>query len=644
MRKRHYLLLFLCGFLFYHCYDSHHIGEPIKQESDDSPIMNEAKSILSGCDNSVVLTNLKGNEHSRIESRGFGSPTTGTPIWEKAVELQNGDEEVLLVPLQEEQTRYTHTCIVRGNVDSRQIASSFSQLMIKKKNNRTIAHVITYLPERKYLRKNSSLSDSLIYNPTRFNFEGIVLISSLKGTFKHGYLYEKGIPVIKLFKRHEHTDNCSHHSHEAEVRENVNFNIFFYTKSLQSRSYGTNEETELFCSTCFKPVDECTCYLIEGEYIYCNVCGERSYECVCDLYRCDFCGKYPCVCGEAPELCPACLNYPCTCYDDEECMYCGKNPCECSTQYCNVCYREKSNCACCPDCHKYPCECEDDCNAPKCEICGKYIMDNIETRSTITCPICESRECPICGDRHCDMIHSSCDSIPNANTLKNKAVNSFKCLRDSPKNIYNSFSFDSLINVIDENRFNENAASVSYYADSDTYSFQYLIKGDKPYSVYIETGPYTHSTIHSHPNNTPPSGLDLINTAKWASECNNYQYSYIYTNGIIYALYVEDAAKARSFYLANKDKASAAGSTTMFVENTDLAESWDNAYGCLNDLTKNEKHMMALAEVMRKHDSGMQLLKWNYGDRNGLESEPEFGIYTTRSYNNEKLIIPLKCE
>lgn len=327
MRKKHFLLLFLCGFLFYHCYDSHHIGEPIKRESDDSPIMSEAKSILSGCDNSVILTNLKGNEFSRIESRGFGSPTTGTPIWEKAVELQNGDEEVLLVPLQEEQTRYTHTCIVRGNVDSRQIASSFSQLMIKKKNNRTIAHVITYLPERKYLRKNSSLSDSLIYNPTRFNFEGIVLISSLKGTFKHGYLYEKGIPVIKLFKRHEHTDNCSHHSHEAEVRENVNFNIFFYTKSLQSRSYGTNEETELFCSTCFKPVDECTCYLIEGEYIYCDVCGERSYECVCDLYRCDFCGKYPCVCGEAPELCPACLNYPCTCYDDEECMYCGKNPC-----------------------------------------------------------------------------------------------------------------------------------------------------------------------------------------------------------------------------------------------------------------------------------------------------------------------------
>ncbi len=35
-------------------------------------------------------------------------------------------------------------------------------------------------------------------------------------------------------------------------------------------------------------------------------------------------------------------------------------------------------------------------------------------------------------------------------------------------------------------------------------------------------------------------------------------------------------------------------------------------------------------------------MNWNYG--NEIESEPEFGIYTTRSYNNEKLIIPLKCE
>ena len=269
-------------------------------------------------------------------------------------------------------------------------------------------------------------------------------------------------------------------------------------------------------------------------------------------------------------------------------------------------------------------------------------MDNIEARSATTCEVCESKECPICGKRHCKIIHNACDSIKNAEALKETANVSLDSLRNAKDYDEEVVPFDEFMELIKSNPDNENSMSVAYYGDLKKYVASEPKEGDSPYQVEIEVTPSTLSSIHSHPNNTPPSGSDVINTAKWYSEHGIYRNTYIYTANEIYLLYVEDTAKVKAFYTANANKASAPGSSSMFVANSNLDQYWDTAYEKLRELADTERHMMALAEVLRKSNSGIQILRWTHNG--SITSTPNMGIYTTSSYNNDKIITPLKCE
>ena len=125
MHRKIPLLLLLFSSLFYFCTDSTELTEQSAMNTASSPIVNKARTLLERCGNVVSLTGLKGETTSHAKSRAVEQTAYGVPMWEKATQLENGEEEILLVPLHEEQTRYSHTKIRRGNEESRQFASSF---------------------------------------------------------------------------------------------------------------------------------------------------------------------------------------------------------------------------------------------------------------------------------------------------------------------------------------------------------------------------------------------------------------------------------------------------------------------------------------------------------------------------------------
>ena len=336
-KKKVYYFLLLCCPLFYFCSDHPDVVDYESMQSKEPELLGAAKALLKSCGDAIPLSDLSGDKENGVSSRGLGHPTNSVPLWDESIQLPefNG-EEILLVPLKEEKKRYAYAKIKKGNEISRQFSTSFSRLIVRKKGGRTIAHVFTYLPERKYVKANRTRLDSLKYHPEEVGYEGFVLISSLNGTFKHGFLYEDGKATVRLTYGHQHTDDCTSCSHTEGSDADVRFNISFCTETLKSRGYsrGVEDDSEAYiCSFCGQPVDDCVCLTIEGEYIYCDGCGMLQGQCVCDLLVCPTCNDYPCTCFNYSDYCSICGSDPCTCGSGEdECSICHSNPCTCGNE------------------------------------------------------------------------------------------------------------------------------------------------------------------------------------------------------------------------------------------------------------------------------------------------------------------------
>lgn len=201
------------------------------------------------------------------------------------------------------------------------------------------------------------------------------------------------------------------------------------------------------------------------------------------------------------------------------------------------------------------------------------------------------------------------------------------------------YSYADFENALSTNGMYENAISLSYYPDEDVYRLADLKRGTSTTSVEVVTSFTTVSTIHSHPNKTPPSGVDLLDLAGWYTDYSICESSYIYTEDGIYMLYVEDGDKVKSFYAEHAGSASAPGASVldMFKSGTELSKIWIKAYGTdFRDFSNGyERHMMALAELLRQTDSGIRILKKE-------KMLINFDVYST-IVRNEK-IVPINCK
>ena len=488
-------------------------------------------------------------------------------------------------------------------------------------------YMVTLIGTKQYLKRNKEHIKTLRHKPNDNTFTGFVYKSSLKGRIMQGYYYTDGNITHKVFRKSVFS--------ETSLPENATFyNLEIVNLSSAPISYSSDWEDEMIeCGICGEIHSKFE--LCEVVVTYCSKCGRPADECEC----CWQCGQYPCQC------CDECWNYPCICCPKCHyafcrcCTTCGNYPCTC--QYlCPECGYDP--CICCPQCHKYPCECApipDDCDGPKCSVCGGLIQDGLQTRSIISCPICQSTKCPYCGKRHCTQVHEDCDEIPNAQAIKNATKATYDLMLNAQSDGISGKTFTDFLNKVSQNSENENAATLYHYSDNEVpYILEDLIKGESPYGVDVQTSPSAIATIHTHPNNTPPSGTDVLNAAKWVNDFDTHacKTSYIYTTDGVYALYVENQQKSQSFYENYSGCLREDNSTGMFKTGSSLETTWNEITTQLSKrYSGNELHLLALAELLRQKDSGISLAKRDNG-------ETTFSIYSTKSVNNK--IIPIKCK
>lgn len=485
-------------------------------------------------------------------------------------------------------------------------------------------YMVTLIGTKQYLKRNKEHIKTLRHKPNDNTFTGFVYKSSLKGRIMQGYYYTDGNITHKVFRKSVFS--------ETSLPENATFyNLEIVNLSSAPISYSSDWEDEMIeCGICGEkhPQNE----LCEVVVTYCSKCGRPADECEC----CWQCGQYPCQC------CDECWNYPCICCPKCHyafcrcCTTCGNYPCTC--QYlCPECGYDP--CICCPQCHKYPCECApipDDCDGPKCSVCGGLIQDGLQTRSVISCPICQSTKCPYCGKRHCTQVHEDCDEIPNAQAIKNAVKATYNHMLNAEK-YGNSYIFSDFTDFIASNSQNENGMTLNYYEDEDRYLLKNLTKGNSPYENSFDRNPTTIATIHSHPLNTPPSGSDLINTAKWLKDFDTQacRTNYVYTAKAIYAFHIENETKALAFYSKYSYCQRTEGSTTMFKSGTELATLWDKLLTKYSRYSAEEQYMSALTELLSQTNSGIHLMKKEITDI-------DFGIHGVKKVDD--ILIPIKCK
>lgn len=278
--------------------------------TEDNEMVIVAKKLLEKNGNILSLPNFKKQQVRGIKTRNVSYSTDATPMWEQVRNARYGEEQIVMIPLRGKEEIRSHVYIERDGDYTYQFSKTFSRLVVRTKEESTVAHVMTYLPDAKYAESHVAELDTMGYSPGYIQFEGLVLVSSLNGTFLHGLLYSHGKIVAKLQmpEDHEHTTECTH-EHET-IR--ISLNLYSPLSTITRTAYNDGEE-KYFCTICKKEYTDCECVIIDGKILYCDKCGAETFNCICDLSICQTCGEEPCTCHTNPNACQDCGAYPCEC-------------------------------------------------------------------------------------------------------------------------------------------------------------------------------------------------------------------------------------------------------------------------------------------------------------------------------------------
>ena len=304
MRKTFLLIVALAIPFIYFCCESSSDMENMQQKSENSTLVTAAKKFLTGlnCDLSLPA------QQKGASTRSLDYPTDATPVWEDARTEQNGDEQIVIVPLLGKEEIRSKAVITINEEKSYQFAKAFSRLIIRTKGVQTIAHVLTYLPESEYAEAYTTELSTIGSNVESVNYQGIIMVSALNGNILHTLIYKEGHMIGKMLpaEEHSHTETCGHHH-----KKGTKLSIYLYSLSddvLTRSTYADGNETT-FCPDCGNLWEHCKC--LEYNPDLCERCGEDP--CVCGYTPCSTCGEAPCVCYLHPDYCNICGTIPCTC-------------------------------------------------------------------------------------------------------------------------------------------------------------------------------------------------------------------------------------------------------------------------------------------------------------------------------------------
>ena len=261
--------LFKCSCLLLLCLwicscDDTNSSEDSTQENL-SPTVVEAMNYLKTKDLSLpdMHQTLCANTRSMIEGTKKRSGSI-VPDWNSLQTYCDEYEDVRLFSLKgnaEPLSGFVYTR-VKGKVE-RLLAVSTSKLALWKIDGKLVGRIITYLPDRKFLKDGHCVAE-LGYKLKGSHFSGLCLVSTLDGIFLYGDKYNKGNHVFHFVS-----------------------NQYRMGGELKTRSVPLQENdsihTDHTCSFCGRPASQCTCITITpgGGTAYCPLCGAPIGCCNC---------------------------------------------------------------------------------------------------------------------------------------------------------------------------------------------------------------------------------------------------------------------------------------------------------------------------------------------------------------------------
>lgn len=287
--------LFKCSCLLLLCLwicscDNTNSSEDSTQENL-SPTVVEAMNYLKTKDLSLpdMHQTLCANTRSMIEGTKKRSGSI-VPDWNSLQTYCDEYEDVRLFSLKgnaEPLSGFVYTR-VKGKVE-RLLAVSTSKLALWKIDGKLVGRIITYLPDRKFLKDGHCVAE-LGYKLKGSHFSGLCLVSTLDGIFLYGDKYNKGNHVFH-FVSNQYRMGGELKTRSVPLQENDSIHTDHIYIALFSESdatqpqlaYSSVEEDDFTCSFCGRPASQCTCITITpgGGTAYCPLCGAPIGCCNC---------------------------------------------------------------------------------------------------------------------------------------------------------------------------------------------------------------------------------------------------------------------------------------------------------------------------------------------------------------------------
>lgn len=255
-----------------------------------SPIIVEAMNYLKTTDLSLpdMHQTLCANTRSATDLAKQKSSAIA-PDWSTLQTYCDEYEDVRLFQL-EENTKplsgfvYTR---VKGKVE-RLLSVTTSKLALWKINGKLVGRIITYIPNRKFLKDGHKIAE-LGYKLEGSTYTGLCLVSTLDGTFLYGDKYDRGRHVFHFISNQQQVGNLKTRSaalpdKDSVCTDHIYIALFSESDAVQPQlAYSTVEEDDFTCSFCNRPASQCTCVIITpgGGTAYCPLCGAEIGHCGC---------------------------------------------------------------------------------------------------------------------------------------------------------------------------------------------------------------------------------------------------------------------------------------------------------------------------------------------------------------------------
>ncbi len=193
-------------------------------------------------------------------------------------------------------------------------------------------------------------------------------------------------------------------------------------------------------------------------------------------------------------------------------------------------------------------------------------------------------------------------------------------------------SWNDYISAINSDPSNEFAATIDV-SGGKPYISQ-IIKGSSTF-VELTANGNTFGTIHSHPDGSPPSALDLVAAGALARLGDNRSMAvYCPGSGDFWIVHITDRNRAQEFAGFIASQVDPVGHGWIGGSDIDDHLRYTNNFGSFPN--NNEKTAFEIADILENFDSGMKLVK--------VKANNTAETYGVRYNPSSKYPTPIQCK